>query len=55
MGKSPRLGGFFANANAKTGNNSHGNSLGSAIQDLDPMDISEGMQEAMHLSSLEMR
>ncbi|KAL8537532.1 hypothetical protein ACS0TY_012599 [Phlomoides rotata] len=52
VGKSPRLGGFFANANAKTGNDA--NSLGNAIQELDPMDISEGMQEAMHLSSLEM-
>ncbi|XP_042049349.1 lys-63-specific deubiquitinase BRCC36-like [Salvia splendens] len=53
-GKSPRLGGFFANANAKTGNNSHANSLNDAIHDFDPMDMSEGMQEAMHLSNLEM-
>ncbi|XP_057772649.1 uncharacterized protein LOC130992140 [Salvia miltiorrhiza] len=53
-GKSPRLGGFFANANAKTGNNSHANSLNDAIHDLDPMDMTEGMQEAMHLSNLEM-
>ncbi|KAH6758313.1 Mov34/MPN/PAD-1 family protein [Perilla frutescens var. frutescens] len=53
-GKSPRLGGFFANANAKTGNNSHSNSLNDAIHDLDPMDMTEGMQEAMHLSNLEM-
>ncbi|GFP99701.1 hypothetical protein PHJA_002114200 [Phtheirospermum japonicum] len=54
-GKSPRLGGYFVNDNSKTGNNSHANnSLGNAIQDLDPMDMSEGMQEAMHLSNLEM-
>ncbi|PIN10130.1 26S proteasome regulatory complex, subunit RPN11 [Handroanthus impetiginosus] len=53
-GKSPRLGGFFANADAKTGNNYHPNSLNNAIHDLDPMDMSEGMQEAMHLSNLEM-
>ncbi|KAL1564978.1 lys-63-specific deubiquitinase BRCC36-like [Salvia divinorum] len=53
-GKSPRLGGFLANANAKTGNNSHANSLNDAIHGLDPMDMTEGMQEAMHLSTLEM-
>ncbi|KAK6153732.1 hypothetical protein DH2020_013371 [Rehmannia glutinosa] len=53
-GKSPRLGGFFANANSKTGNNYPANSLNNAIHDLDPMDMSEGMQEAMHLSNLEM-
>ncbi|KAG6422217.1 hypothetical protein SASPL_118782 [Salvia splendens] len=53
-GKSPRLGGFLANANAKTGNNSHANSLNDAINGLDPMDMTEGMQEAMHLSTLEM-
>ncbi|KAL1551300.1 lys-63-specific deubiquitinase BRCC36-like [Salvia divinorum] len=51
-GKSPRLGGFFANA--KTGNNGHANSLNDAIHDFDPMDMTEGMQEAMHLSNLEM-
>ncbi|KAK4410595.1 Lys-63-specific deubiquitinase BRCC36 [Sesamum angolense] len=53
-GKSPRLGGFFANADAKTGNNYNANSLNNVIHDLDPMDMSEGMQEAMHLSNLEM-
>ncbi|GFP99702.1 lys-63-specific deubiquitinase brcc36 [Phtheirospermum japonicum] len=43
---------IFVNDNSKTGNNSHANnSLGNAIQDLDPMDMSEGMQEAMHLSN----
>ncbi|CAA0824431.1 Mov34/MPN/PAD-1 family protein [Striga hermonthica] len=55
-GKSPRLGGFLVNANSinsKTGNNYKDNSLGHAIQDLDPMDMSDGMQEAMHLSNLE--
>ncbi|XP_047947205.1 lys-63-specific deubiquitinase BRCC36-like [Salvia hispanica] len=53
-GKSPRLGGFLANATANTGNNSHANSLNDAINGLDPMDMTEGMQEAMHLSTLEM-
>ncbi|KAL3618346.1 hypothetical protein CASFOL_038667 [Castilleja foliolosa] len=54
-GKSPRLGGYFVNDNSQTGNNNRANnSLGNAIQDLDPMDMSESMQEAMHLSNLEM-
>ncbi|KAL6495871.1 hypothetical protein OROGR_030434 [Orobanche gracilis] len=54
-GKSPRLGGFLVNANnSKTGNNNIASSLKNAIHDLDPMDMSEGMQEAMHLSNLEM-
>ncbi|KAL6539141.1 hypothetical protein OROGR_011790 [Orobanche gracilis] len=54
-GKLPRLGGFLVNANySKTGNNNIDSSLGNAIHDLDPMDMSEGMQEAMHLSNLEM-
>ncbi|XP_073125011.1 uncharacterized protein [Henckelia pumila] len=46
-------GGLLLN-DSRTGNNSHVNSLNDAIHDLDPMDMSEGMQEAMHLSSLEM-
>ncbi|KAL0380410.1 UNVERIFIED_CONTAM: Lys-63-specific deubiquitinase BRCC36 [Sesamum angustifolium] len=41
-GKLPRLGGFFANADAKTGNNYNANSLNNVIHDLDPMDMSEG-------------
>ncbi|KAI3455351.1 hypothetical protein Pfo_012014 [Paulownia fortunei] len=53
-GKSPRLGVFFANAEARMGNNYHANSSNNAIHDLDPMDMSEGMQEAMHLSNMEM-
>ncbi|KAL6563194.1 hypothetical protein OROHE_005781 [Orobanche hederae] len=54
-GKSPCLGGFLVNANnSKTGNNNIASSLKNAIHDLDPMDMSEGMQEAMHLSNLEM-
>ncbi|KZV56065.1 hypothetical protein F511_06082 [Dorcoceras hygrometricum] len=44
---------LFSN-DSRTGTNSHVNSLNDAIHDLDPMDMSEGMQEAMHLSNLEM-
>ncbi|KAL7152519.1 hypothetical protein ABFS83_04G103400 [Erythranthe nasuta] len=51
-GKSPQLGGYFANSNSRNGSNNY--SLKNAILDLDPMDTSEGMQEAMHLSNLEM-
>ncbi|GFP93098.1 lys-63-specific deubiquitinase brcc36 [Phtheirospermum japonicum] len=52
--KSRRLGGFFANTDAGTRNNNHTKSLNNAVQDLDPMDVSAGIQEAMHLSSMEM-
>ncbi|KAL3840949.1 hypothetical protein ACJIZ3_025540 [Penstemon smallii] len=52
-GKSPRLGGLFVNADSKR-SNFPANSLNNAIHDIDPMDMSESMQEAMHLSNLEM-
>ncbi|KAL2332443.1 hypothetical protein Fmac_020024 [Flemingia macrophylla] len=53
------LGNLFANADAnylgrdKTGGNYHLNNSESSI-DVDPMDMSESMQEAMHRSNLEM-
>lgn len=53
-GRSPHLGSFFTNADAKTAFDYNGNSLNNAIHDLDPMEMTEGMQEAMHLSNLEM-
>ncbi|XP_075497292.1 uncharacterized protein LOC142534238 isoform X4 [Primulina tabacum] len=46
-------GGLLSNY-SRVGNNSHVSSVNDAIHDLDPMDMSEGMQEAMHLSNLEM-
>ncbi|XP_073295764.1 uncharacterized protein [Primulina huaijiensis] len=46
-------GGLLSNY-SRMGNNSHVSSVNDAIHDLDPMDMSEGMQEAMHLSNLEM-
>lgn len=57
-GRSSDLGGFFANADTflggdRTGGSSH-NDKEKAI-DIDPMDMSESMQEAMHRSNLEMR
>lgn len=51
-GRSSDLGGFFANADARTGENRSTNS--NTVVDIDPMDMSEGMQEAMHRSNLEM-
>ncbi|XP_020223571.1 lys-63-specific deubiquitinase BRCC36 [Cajanus cajan] len=54
------LGNFFANADAnylgrdKSGGNYHLNNLESNTVDVDPMDMSESMQEAMHRSNLEM-
>ncbi|KAL1809692.1 hypothetical protein ACET3Z_026682 [Daucus carota] len=57
-GRSSDLGGFFANADTnflggdRTGGSSHIDKE-KAI-DLDPMDMSESMQEAMHRSNLEM-
>jgi BRCA1/BRCA2-containing complex subunit 3 len=54
------LGIFFANADAnyigreKTGGN-HTDSSDNIIVDIDPMDMSESMQEAMHRSNLDMR
>lgn len=48
------LGGFFANVDAKTRENVHTNHPGSATIGIDHMDMSESMQEAMHLSNMEM-
>ncbi|XP_015573830.1 uncharacterized protein LOC8271400 isoform X2 [Ricinus communis] len=59
-GRSSDLGDFFANADANYvgrerigGNYKTGNSDG-AFFDIDPMDMSESMQEAMHRSNLDM-
>ncbi|CAN1278668.1 Lys-63-specific deubiquitinase BRCC36 [Linum perenne] len=55
------LGDFFANADASyTGGGSNRlncptNNLENAVIDIDPMDMSDGMQEAMHRSNLDMR
>ncbi|CAN1278664.1 Lys-63-specific deubiquitinase BRCC36 [Linum perenne] len=54
------LGDFFANADASyTGGGSNRlncptNNLENAVIDIDPMDMSDGMQEAMHRSNLDM-
>lgn len=48
------LGGFFANVEAKTGESLHTNQSSSATIGIDHMDMSESMQEAMHLSNMEM-
>lgn len=59
-GKSSDLGGFFANADAnfpgreRTGGNYSTSNLENTIADIDPMDMSESMQEAMHRSNLDM-
>lgn len=59
-GRSSDLGGFFANADAnflgreRTGGNNHID-IEKTVIDIDPMDMSESMQEAMHRSNLEMR
>ncbi|XP_014498577.1 lys-63-specific deubiquitinase BRCC36 [Vigna radiata var. radiata] len=45
------LGNFFANADA----NYHPNNSDTNIVDVDPMDMSDSMQEAMHRSNLDMR
>ncbi|KAL3335363.1 hypothetical protein AABB24_031533 [Solanum stoloniferum] len=52
--RSTDLGNFFANVDNKVGENLHANSLSNAVIDVDPMDMSESMQEAMHRSNLEM-
>ncbi|CAA2973316.1 lys-63-specific deubiquitinase BRCC36-like [Olea europaea subsp. europaea] len=52
--RSHDLGGFSGNANARMLDNYDANNLNNAIHDLDPMEMSDGMQEAMHLSNLEM-
>ncbi|KAG4972618.1 hypothetical protein AAZX31_13G344000 [Glycine max] len=54
------LGNFFANADAnylgrdKSGGNYHPNNSDTNIVDVDAMDMSESMQEAMHRSNLDM-
>ncbi|KAF7843285.1 lys-63-specific deubiquitinase BRCC36-like [Senna tora] len=59
-GRSSDLGNFFANADAsylgkeKDGGNYHPSISDTTIVDVDPMDMSEGMQEAMHRSNLDM-
>lgn len=55
MGRPSDLGGFFANIDAKTGENLHTNTVSNAAIEIDHMDMSESMQEAMHLSNMEMR
>ncbi|XP_016514337.1 uncharacterized protein LOC107831121 [Nicotiana tabacum] len=52
--RSTDLGNFFANVDNRVGENLQANSLSNAIIDVDPMDMSESMQEAMHRSNLEM-
>ncbi|XP_028766333.1 uncharacterized protein LOC114724190 [Neltuma alba] len=61
VGRSSDLGNFFANADAasylgreKDGGNYNSNTLDTATVDVDPMDMSESMQEAMHRSNLDM-
>nr|KAK1416800.1 hypothetical protein QVD17_25917 [Tagetes erecta] len=58
VGKSAALKGFFANADTnysgRTGGGYPTSNLESSIVDIDPMDMSESMQEAMHRSNLEM-
>jgi len=52
------LGDFFANADANYVGREKSYSAGnsdSAVVDLDPMDMTESMQEAMHRSNLDMR
>ncbi|OIW03849.1 hypothetical protein TanjilG_30125 [Lupinus angustifolius] len=59
-GRSSELGNFFANADAnylgsgKGGGNYHPNNSDTTIVDVDPMDMSESMQEAMHRSNLDL-
>ncbi|KAL9368657.1 hypothetical protein Peur_039856 [Populus x canadensis] len=54
------LGDFFANADAsyvgreRIGGNYYSSNSGDKITDIDPMDMSESMQEAMHRSNLDM-
>ncbi|XP_027341918.1 lys-63-specific deubiquitinase BRCC36-like isoform X1 [Abrus precatorius] len=58
-GRPSDLGNFFANADAnylgreKGGENYHLNNSDTNIIDVDPMDMSESMQEAMHRSNLD--
>lgn len=59
-GRSSELGVFFANADAnylgreRMGGTHRADSSDNIIVDIDPMDMSESMQEAMHRSNLEM-
>ncbi|KAL4626390.1 hypothetical protein ACB092_05G092200 [Castanea dentata] len=59
-GRSSELGVFFANADAnylgreRIGGTHRADSSDNIIVDIDPMDMSESMQEAMHRSNLEM-
>ncbi|KVH93007.1 JAB1/Mov34/MPN/PAD-1 [Cynara cardunculus var. scolymus] len=58
-GKSSALKGFFANADTnytgRVGGNYPTGNMDSAVVDIDPMDMSDSMQEAMHRSNMEMR
>lgn len=57
-GKSSALKGFFANADTnytgRVGGSYPSGNIDSAIVDIDPMDMSDSMQEAMHRSNMEM-
>nr|GFA11717.1 hypothetical protein [Tanacetum cinerariifolium] len=53
-GKYSTLKGFFANADRAGGNYPTGN-IESLVVDIDPIDMSESMQEALHHSNLEVR
>ncbi|KAL3511862.1 hypothetical protein ACH5RR_024579 [Cinchona calisaya] len=52
-GRSSDLGGFFANADARMGENYCSKNFSNPIADPDPVDMSESMQEAIHQSNLE--
>ncbi|XP_057466343.1 uncharacterized protein LOC130755822 [Actinidia eriantha] len=58
-GRSSDLGGFFANADGsyqgkeRMGGNYRIDNLDNSVTDIDPMDMSESMQEAMHRSNLD--
>ncbi|MFS7980659.1 putative ubiquitinyl hydrolase 1 [Helianthus anomalus] len=53
--KSSALKGFFANADSNySGRNYPASNTETSIVDIDPMDMSDSMQEAMHRSNLEM-
>ncbi|KAA8541891.1 hypothetical protein F0562_023043 [Nyssa sinensis] len=60
VGRSSDLGDFFANADAnylgreRMGGNYQTDNLENSIVDIDPTDMSESMQEAMHRSNLDM-
>lgn len=55
-GSTSELGGFLFSADAgrEGSGNSHANGLENALVDLDPMDMSDSMQEALHRSNLDM-